>query len=1075
GGNQTPAAFATYHSGFDMRNNIIINFPLVANTRSGAFATEDYYLRPVDKGPVRNTNNILINSHIGVKLPARFPYFALAGALWDPNGLWSSQADTLNYFVYNTPYFTFNEQVETVSPGAAAGGVIVKGPFYGFNDFEINRANDPQADLMALKVDRLNVSLDSVGNWTVQQAASASDLLAHMRHFATKRGGFYRLSFPTIAQVNDIAFTVENMLSMADSVVIGIEFNGSTSVEQVYISSFPNFMAAAHASWPTSFYNNPSAGSKHVFQAVNSMSALLNNTGMGAFWQDRTQNLVWIKLKGGLPMMWNEQQYEPFSEQRLYRKFGFRIVGNNATTWHGNISNQWENVQNWTNGLPDNTKDAIIPQALRMPILSNPTTIRSLTIDSAASLTLNATLTIQRNLTNFGVISGQGNTLMQGAGSIFNKQVLAGSGVVNNLTIQNAEGVEIVNTQGVLFGVNGRLQILSGSLITNNQLLLASNTQNDAQVGAINGSISGQVVYEKFIPQGRRAYRDLAIPVANAGSFFQNWQANGLNGILGTTITGAASPTAGVHPITGLDYTITGNNSLFQFQQATWQPITNTRLTSSIPYAGYRLLVRGNRFINMYQVPQPIVTNGPTILRTQGNIISGNVTLTTTGVQSAFPHSFPLTPGSGQFNFIANPYASIIDWHSVYQRSSNISANYWYLDPTFGLANRSVYVSYNALSGTNSNPLASQVGRYIQSGQAFFTQNSSNNAPVIRFTEADKSPDFINKGIFDISATQIPAVQLAIQKNDTIVDGTVALFSANFSNAIGAEDAIKLVNEHENMAFRAGGENLSIQARQHPDTLTALPLLFWQLKPNEHYQLAIKKQYFPNNSVQPFLHNSHTKQTIPITNETTFINLPTVQQINDTLKNLSIVFRQPTVLANTLLQLSMLQTSNSQQLVWQLTTNETVKHFEVLYAAENNEFSSIHIKKFIPNIFQYIHQQTSFPKGFYKIKLIHVSGEISYSNTVYHALATTKTNFTIMPNPVADNRPLIIAYTSIHNQKLVAQITNALGQIVYTTSLDVQANSGKWYIQQNLPKGTYRLTIFSDNNHLLESLKFIKQ
>ncbi|MFY8004106.1 MAG: hypothetical protein ACOVNR_04655, partial [Chitinophagaceae bacterium] len=406
------------------------------------------------------------------------------------------------------------------------------------------------------------------------------------------------------------------------------------------------------------------------------------------------------------------------------------------------------------------------------------------------------------------------------------------------------------------------------------------------------------VVYEKFIPQGRRAYRDLAAPVANASSFFQNWQANGMSGVLGTAITGASSPIAGIHPITGLDYTITGNNSLFQFQQANWQPITNTRLTSSIPYSGYRLLVRGNRFINMYQVPQPIVTNAPTILRTQGNIISGNINLTTTGVQSAFPHSFSLTPGIGQFNFIANPYASIIDWHSVYQRSSNINANYWYLDPTFGLANRSVYVSYNAISGTNSNPLASQVGRYIQSGQAFFTQNSNTNLPIVRFTEADKAPDFLNKSIFDATITQTPAIHLAIQKSDTIVDGTVALFSANFNNAISTEDAIKLVNDQENMAFRAETENLSIQARQQPDTLTELPLLFWQLKPHENYQLAIKKQYFPNNSVQPYLYNSETKQSIPISNEKTFFQLPAVQKTNDTLKQFAIVFKQPTVLAN---------------------------------------------------------------------------------------------------------------------------------------------------------------------------------
>ncbi|MFY8004105.1 MAG: hypothetical protein ACOVNR_04650, partial [Chitinophagaceae bacterium] len=171
----------------------------------------------------------------------------------------------------------------------------------------------------------------------------------------------------------------------------------------------------------------------------------------------------------------------------------------------------------------------------------------------------------------------------------------------------------------------------------------------------------------------------------------------------------------------------------------------------------------------------------------------------------------------------------------------------------------------------------------------------------------------------------------------------------------------------------------------------------------------------------------------------------------------------------------MLQTSNNYELVWQLTTNETVKHFEVLYAADGNEFSSIHITNFIPNTFRYVHQQTSFPKGFYKIKLVFISGEINYSNTIYNTHSNTKTNFVLMPNLLSDNQPLIISFTSIDSQKLVAQISNGLGQILKTASLNVQGNIGKWYIQQNLPKGTYRINIFSDKNHLLESLKFIKQ
>ncbi|MCB1215050.1 MAG: right-handed parallel beta-helix repeat-containing protein, partial [Deltaproteobacteria bacterium] len=60
-----PVAFATYHSAYSMRENILVNFAYEDGVTSGAFATDDYYLEPVDKGHIRNSDNLLIHSHPG--------------------------------------------------------------------------------------------------------------------------------------------------------------------------------------------------------------------------------------------------------------------------------------------------------------------------------------------------------------------------------------------------------------------------------------------------------------------------------------------------------------------------------------------------------------------------------------------------------------------------------------------------------------------------------------------------------------------------------------------------------------------------------------------------------------------------------------------------------------------------------------------------------------------------------------------------------------------------------------------------------------------------------------------------
>jgi hypothetical protein len=47
--------------------NTFVNFAFVDNKSSGAFKTNDYYLRPVERGTARNDGNRLVNSAAGFR------------------------------------------------------------------------------------------------------------------------------------------------------------------------------------------------------------------------------------------------------------------------------------------------------------------------------------------------------------------------------------------------------------------------------------------------------------------------------------------------------------------------------------------------------------------------------------------------------------------------------------------------------------------------------------------------------------------------------------------------------------------------------------------------------------------------------------------------------------------------------------------------------------------------------------------------------------------------------------------------------------------------------------------------
>ncbi|TNE53234.1 MAG: hypothetical protein EP338_11905 [Bacteroidetes bacterium] len=306
--NSHPVAFATYHSTFDIQNNLVYHFPALVQTRSGVFSTDDYYIRPVEKGQIRNTNNVIIDCHPGVKLMPPYNYFTLASALWDPHGNWGPDS---NYFVYDTPFLTHGKTVTQVAPGVnVSGGVSVPGPFYGFEGFVLHGVgntapqNQPFFDLMGIHVRRLDSTFQEIATWTVPEALPEYTF-QHMRDFATSPDSYYELSFPEEDSLpTNFQMNVENMLDTNDTQVIAIQFNGNLN---------PIVLMQAY-------------GSYEVYQQANDLQEVLQSNG-ARFWQDKVNNLVWIKLRGGVWEFWtnNPDEAVPTEDELLYETCVLRI------------------------------------------------------------------------------------------------------------------------------------------------------------------------------------------------------------------------------------------------------------------------------------------------------------------------------------------------------------------------------------------------------------------------------------------------------------------------------------------------------------------------------------------------------------------------------------------------------------------------------------------------------------------------------------------------------------------------------------------------------------------------------
>lgn len=323
-------ALATYHSTFDMRENIIVNFPFVDGQTSGVFASDDYYIRPVEKGHIRNDNNLMINSHPGYRSNAAVDedlafnfangatYYVFSGALWDPHGNWGPPE---NWSVYDVPFLTHNANCEAIEP-VSQNAASCEGQYYGVNDFILDQANHPEQDFMAIHVTRFDDNNpDLVVDYWHVDGAQTDWPLGHMRHFAARQNGIYLLDFPNSATPSDVSVDISNMHNASDTFVLGIRFAGAEEA-QVYSTTYTypgyfNDNAATAPSWP----------SKHDYTEMANRQAVIDSTGE-SYWQDHDNDIVWIKVTVGDLVQFvppPEGDETEFSDEILYNEFHLRI------------------------------------------------------------------------------------------------------------------------------------------------------------------------------------------------------------------------------------------------------------------------------------------------------------------------------------------------------------------------------------------------------------------------------------------------------------------------------------------------------------------------------------------------------------------------------------------------------------------------------------------------------------------------------------------------------------------------------------------------------------------------------
>lgn len=458
----------------------------------------------------------------------------------------------------------------------------------------------------------------------------------------------------------------------------------------------------------------------------------------------------------------------------------------------------WSTDSNWENGNQPLESDRVIIEDLFF--LDINAAVEDLEVTSGGSLTVepNATLFVD------GTVNSNNTITIDGTLSAITADLIG----------------------DYTFGPTGILKVNPGSTTFVDNLYFESTNAGSGQIDRVEGTltIQGDVTVERFIPVtsgttvsngSTRGYRFLASPVNTTNPIFDNWQESGsTTASFGTHITGPGGAANGFDP------TQTNNPSMFIFdntftganQANAWQTVPNTNNTNLEIGEGYRVFIRGNRNYNLNSSPP----NPP----------NADVTLRATGTPIVGPVVENLSNVANYYSFVGNPYQAIVDMQLL--NYTNVDSNSYYVwDPNVGQ-----FGAYVAVDITNgSNTLGSDANQYLMPGQSFFVQTLANAPASIEFTETTKRVNEPRTAVFSDAIAQ-EAVNTSIKLYPENEYGSGALphdgislsFGNDFSDGIGEEDAIKMMNPGENISFQAGEKNLVINKTSYPVDGTIIDL-----------------------------------------------------------------------------------------------------------------------------------------------------------------------------------------------------------------------------------------------------------
>jgi hypothetical protein len=651
-----------------------------------------------------------------------------------------------------------------------------------------------------------------------------------------------------------------------------------------------------------------------------------------------------------------------------------------------------------------------------------------------------------------------------------------GTNALQNLVVSGGGGSVILGNKVNLFE---RLSVSAGTLNTGDVLVLrsisGSSGNNTAYVDQVGGTISGQVIVERYVHNQTRGWRALTAPVTysgiSQGYVSGNWQsAFGYSGNYGTRITGPSATN-------GLD-DVTPSASLMTYNSGTgaWNKISNTTTETmagsngNADNKGFFLFVRGDRTVtpNGYN-PNAFVS---TTLAAQGKLQIGTQTFSYGGA-------------ANKAWLVGNPYACPVDMSAVTFNGS--IPNFVYVwDPNRPSSYSGVTGAYVTFDRTSwGSPSAGTTTKYFQSGECFFVVPTSASGVSIVFNESNKNTGNQNNqtagtgnGLQDEFNIKLSYIKTDGSRAE--IDGVRAKFGSNYSSAVDADDAYKWSSaDIENMSLSRNNSNLVIEARPHITTADTLFLNITNLAVGSNYEFKVNPVNFDASvSSCKLVDNFLNTETSISLNSTTLIgfNVSSVAGSNAAGRFYVVFNATGNLPTSNSLTVKAYKQTNSIKIDWEAIAENNIKTYTVEKSTDAVSFSKLSEATAkngnTTNSYSIVDNNPVIGVNYYRIQSTQNNNNKVYSKIVRVEMKDNGVkSITVYPNPVKSSSNAIgLQLNNLTSGTYTARLYNAAGQQVWTNTINHNGSNGSTSLQLNrtLASGSYQLQLTDSQGNSLQ-------